>query len=87
MKKVLMWMSREELTKDEDSGTWELTTGNTAHTSRPTAYDALSRYENFEAHTLVNLTAGAGYTNVPEPTSAMLLLLGFAGLARKRKVA
>ena len=28
---------------------------------------------------------GAGWYNVPEPTSAMLLLLGFAGLALKRK--
>ena len=35
----------------------------------------------------INLAAFAGYTNVPEPTSAMLLLLGFAGLALKRKVA
>lgn len=34
-----------------------------------------------------SLTAGIKYTNVPEPTSAMLLLLGFAGLALKRKVA
>ena len=33
------------------------------------------------------LEAGAGYTNVPEPTSAMLLLLGVAGLALRRKVA
>ena len=35
----------------------------------------------------ISLLAGAEYTNVPEPTSAMLLLLGVAGLALKRKVA
>lgn len=36
--------------------------------------------------TVYGLTAIYSYSSVPEPTSAMLLLLGFAGLALKRKV-
>ena len=53
-----------------------------------TGDDGNGAFTTFGASTIASQTAAAGaWTAAPEPTSGLLLLLGVAGLALKRKVA
>lgn len=48
------------------------------------AYDAGAIYKSLDPNGLAQVTF-MGFTNVPEPTSGVLMLLGLCGLALKRK--
>ncbi len=60
---------------------------NVVDTSKPISYSDLAGYVHSSMQTISNVAAytGATYTSVPEPTSGLMLLMGMALVALKRK--
>ena len=89
------WIARLTITNFDGGGSYykdyAFTMDTVTHSGAPDAATYLSDLSNaigdsFSANLdLMASPAGQGYTAVPEPTSGLLLLIGVAGLALKRK--
>ena len=82
------------IVKDDFSGYFVIVTDDGFYTSGPTTFDGTLVYDPgsqepakspFEWGTSDSLSEKYEYKGVPEPTSGLLLLLGVAGLALRRK--
>ena len=89
------WIARLTINNFDGGGSYykdyAFTMDTVTHAGSPDAATYLSALsseigDSFSAGLdLMSAPAGQGYTAVPEPTSGLLLLLGMAGLALKRK--